>query len=125
MKEKASVVKFEELHDMLEKTKAIHLNDQEELMKKLDTLKAEHEEKTKELIEQMQMLETKIDDIEEEGEEEETYDDEDDEDLGSELEDTFDANELNKPGAGTSPNSSKSDLEGDGEVEEAKGRQSA
>ena len=68
----------------------------------------------------MQMLETKIDDIEEEGEEEESYDDEDDEDLGSELEDTFDVNDLNKPTVGTSPNSSKSDLEGDGE--EAKGR---
>ena len=67
----------------------------------------------------MQMLETKIDDIEEEGEEEETYDDEDDEDLGSELEDTFDVNDLgNKPAAGTSPNSSKSDLEAEGDGEE-------
>lgn len=124
MKEKASLEKFEDLQAMLEKTKQIHLTDQEELMKKLDTLKEQHEEKTKELIEQMQMLETKIDDIEEEGEEEESYDDEDDEDLGSELEDTFDVNDLgNKPGPGTSPNSSKSDLEGDGE--EQKGRQSA
>lgn len=45
-------------------------------------------------MDQMLTLETKIDKIEEEAEEGESYDEEEDEDLGSELGDTLDVNDM-------------------------------
>ena len=52
-------------------------------------------------MDQMLTLETKIDKIEEEAEEG-SYDEEEDEDLGSELEDTLDVNDMpNKVGLGS------------------------
>ena len=62
----------------------------------------------------MLTLETKIDKIEEEAEEGESYDEEEDEDLGSELGDTLDVNDMpNKVGLG-SRESSKQDLNNGG-----------
>ena len=45
-------------------------------------------------MDQMLTLETKIDKFEEEGEEEHSYDEEEDEDLGSEIGDTIDVNDV-------------------------------
>ena len=84
MKEKASLETIDELKALLEKNKQINFSEHEKLAKRLETLKAEHEEQVKELMDQMLTLETKIDKFEEEAEEGESYDEEEEEDLGSE-----------------------------------------
>ena len=66
-------------------------------------------------MDQMLTLETKIDKIEEEAEEG-SYDEEEDEDLGSELEDTLDVNDMpNKVGLGSHESSKHEIKAGDGD----------
>ena len=60
----------------------------------------------------MLTLETKIDKIEEEAEEGESYDEEEDEDLGSELGDTLDVNDMPHKVALGSNESSKHEIKG-------------
>ena len=117
MKEKASLETIDELKTLLEKNKQINFSEHEKLTKRLDTLKAEHEEQVKELMDQMLTLETKIDKFEEEAEEGESYDEEEEEDLGSEIGDTIDVNDVANKVGHVSQHSSKNDLAGDGEEE--------
>ena len=104
MLDKAGLDRIDELKSLIEQNKSINHEIQEKVNKRLDDLKTDHEEQAKELMDQMLTLETKIDKIEEEGEEEHSYDEESDQDLGSELEDKLDVNDLNTglPGGGRS-----------------------
>ena len=115
MEDKASNFKIDEIKSLLENQKQLSFTENEKLGNRLDQLKKENEEKAVELMDEMLTLKAQLDKIEEEGEEGESYDEEEDEDLGSELEDTLDVNELPGKGGVGSPGGSSGGA-GDGEA---------
>ena len=67
---------------------------EEKLVTRVTTLRSDYENKTSEMIDQLRDLQAKVDEFDVE---DVSYGDEDeDEDLGSELEDTLDVNDMNK-----------------------------
>lgn len=91
MKVKVDNEKLDELRESLEKQRNIGLTLDENISQKLLNLKDDFESKTKEMLDNIEDLNRKIDEIEEEG----SYDDESDQDLDSELGDTLDVNDIN------------------------------
>lgn len=93
MRDKVNFAKLEELQESLNNLKTINLTMEETLSQKLSVLKDDFEVKTKEIMENIEDLNKKMDEIEEEG----SYDDETDQDLESELGDTLEEfNDINK-----------------------------
>lgn len=91
MKVKVDNEKLDELRESLEKQRNIGLTLEENISQKLLNLKDDFESKTKEMLDNIEDLNKKMDEIEEEG----SYDDESDGDLDSELGDTLDVNDIN------------------------------
>ena len=76
LREKVSLTKLEELTEKLHNLQSIHLSAQESLTQKVTTLREDFEAKTAEMRDQIEDLNKKLDDIENEGSED--YDDESD-----------------------------------------------
>ena len=94
MREKVAISVLDELKDKLGKVKANQELNEENIELRLASLKEEYENKTKELVDQIEDLNKKLDELEED-----SYDDEyqdTDQDLESELGDTLDVNALNQ-----------------------------
>jgi len=78
------------LQDKVHKMQTIHFNFEESLSQKLTTLRDDYENKTKEMLEQIADLNKKLDEIEDD----DSYDEETEQDLDSELGDTLDVNDI-------------------------------
>ena len=94
LREKVSHQMLDELKDQVEKMRTIHVSMEETITQKVSVLKDDFESKTKEMMDQIEDLNKKMEEIEEE---EGSYDDEEsDQDLDSELGDTLDVNAMDR-----------------------------
>ena len=94
MREKASNENLEEIQTQMSKLQQLSVQLEEKLVTRVTTLRSDYENKTSEMIDQLRDLQAKVDEFDVE---DVSYGDEDeDEDLGSELEDTLDVNDMNK-----------------------------
>lgn len=103
LRNKVSFDKLDELKDSFNKLQNINVTMEENLSQKLTDLKEDFETKTKEIIDNIEDLNKKMDEIDEE---EGSYDDESEQDLDSELGDTLDVNDMNRTVMGKDKESS-------------------
>lgn len=92
MRDKVTLPMLDELRDNFHKLQTVNVTMEENLQQKLTNLRDELQDKTKEMLGQIGDLNKKMDEIEEEGSD---YDDEES-DLGSELEDTLDVDDVGR-----------------------------
>ena len=97
LRDKVSFAKLEELKDTVHNLQTINVSMEESLSQKLTVLKDDFESKTKEMMDNIEDLNKKMDEL---SEEDGSYDDEgeggSDSDMGSELGDTLDVNDMNR-----------------------------